>query len=385
MKNIKIEEEIMAYAVEMRREFHKLPEPGFQEVETQKRIISELTAMEIPYSKIAGTGVVGIIKGTHPGKTLALRADIDALEITETGACSYKSTVEGMMHACGHDGHAAMLLAAARVLNENRANLVGTVKLLFQPAEESLRGAKRMIEEGALEGVDAIYGQHLWNNMPSGTVNVEPGPRMASGEPVTITFTGKGGHASMPNQTIDPIVVASSFILNANAISSREKSPMEPMVFTMGQMTSGTRFNIIPEVATLQGTIRCFSDETRLNVHTLIKRYADSTAAMYGAKAEVVIGEGTPTTVNDPVVSEIARETAENLVGKENMLKIGKVTGSEDMAYYLSQVPGAFAMVGAGFTDKPSYPHHHPMFDFNEESLKVGTEMFINFATNYLK
>lgn len=384
MENIKISNEVIAYTVEMRRGFHELPEPGFGEVETQKKIISELEKMNIPYKKIAGTGVVGIIEGHRPGKTVALRADIDALEITELSDIAYKSSVDGMMHACGHDGHAAMLLAAAGVLNDHKDSFSGKIKLLFQPAEESLRGAKKMIKEGALEGVDAIYGQHLWNNMPTGTVNVESGPRMASGDPVTVIFTGKGGHASMPNQTIDPIVVASSFILNANSISSREKSPMEPMVFTMGKMASGTRFNIIPEVATLQGTIRCFSEETRQNVHNQVKRYAESAAMMYGAKAEVIIGEGTPTTVNDPIISEIAKEVAVSIVGKEQVIEIGKVTGSEDMAYYLSQVPGAFAMVGAGFTDKEAFPHHHPMFDFNEDSLKIGTEMFINFALSYL-
>lgn len=384
MKNIKISKDIMTYVVEMRRGFHKLPEPGFYEVKTQKKIISELEQMNIPYEKIAGTGVIGIIEGNSSGRTVALRADIDALEITEISDESYKSAVDGMMHACGHDGHAAMLLAASRVLNDNKNSFSGKIKLLFQPAEELLLGSKQMIKEGALDGVDAIYGQHLWNGMPVGTINVESGPRMASGDPVTVIFTGKGGHASMPNQTIDPIVVASSFILNSNSISSREKSPMEPMVFTMGKMTCGTRFNIIPEIATLQGTIRCFSEEMRQNVHSLVKRYAESAASMYGAKAEVIIGKGTPTTVNDPIVSKLAKEVALSIVGKKNMINIDKITGSEDMAYYLKEVPGVFAMIGAGFKDKDVFPHHHPQFDFDEDSLKIGTEMFINFAMNYL-
>ncbi len=373
------------YVISMRREFHANPEACLKEFETSKRIKEELDKMGISYTECAGTGVVGTIVGDKPGKTLGLRADIDALEITELNDLEFKSKNEGIMHACGHDGHTAMLLGAAKALNQVKSDINGTVKLLFQPAEELLVGAKKMIADGALEGVDMIYGQHLWNDVPAGKVNVEPGPRMASGDGVTITFYGKGGHGSMPNQTIDPVVMSASFIMAVNGIMSREKDPMEAMVFTLGVMKAGTRFNIIPDTATMSGTVRCFSEETRQKTLKSIKRYADATATMYGGRAEVVVSEGTSVTANDADLTLIAQKTAEKLVGKENMISQDKTTGSEDMAYYLSEIPGVFAFVGSGYEDaEKSFPHHHPRFDINEESLEVGTKMYFNMALDLL-
>lgn len=224
----RIYEKQKEYVIGLRREFHVKPEISWHETETQKRIMNELKSMGLESEKCAGTGVVATIQGGHPGRTVALRADIDALEITEASDVEYKSSNDGVMHACGHDGHAAMLLGAAKALVESKADLKGDVRLLFQPAEETLQGAKKMIECGALKDVDAIMGQHLWNNIPAGKVNVESGPRMASGDPVVIDFLGKGGHGSLPNQTVDPVVMASSFIMNSNAIISRENFPWSP-------------------------------------------------------------------------------------------------------------------------------------------------------------
>lgn len=373
------------YVIEMRREFHANPEPSWKEFRTSKRVKEELDKMGIEYKECAITGVVGTIKGGKPGRTIALRADMDALEITELNEVEYKSKNPGIMHACGHDGHTAMLLGAARALNEIKDELEGTVKLLFQPAEEMISGAKTMIKDGALEGVEFIFGQHLWNDVEVGKVNIEPGPRMASGDGVYIDFYGKGGHASMPNQTIDPVVIASSFVLNSNSILSREKNPMEPMVFTLGKIECGSRFNIIPEKAHLEGTLRCFSQETREKTFETLKRYADQTAIMYNGKAEVSIKEGTPVTINDEKLSLVAAKTAEKLVGKDNMLKLEKTTGSEDMAYYLNTIPGVFAFVGSGYKDREkSFPHHHPKFDINEEGLEIGTNLYFNIALDFL-
>jgi amidohydrolase len=373
------------YVISMRREFHENPEACLKEFNTSKRIKEELDKMGVTYREYAGTGVVGTIVGGKSGKTVGLRADIDALEIIELNDVDYKSKNEGIMHACGHDGHTAMLLGAAKALNEIKAEINGTVKLLFQPAEELLVGAKKMIEDGALEGIDMIYGQHLWNDVVAGKVNVEAGPRMASGDGITITFYGKGGHGSLPNQTVDPVVMASSFIMNVNALMSREKDPMEAMVFTLGIMQAGTRFNIIPDKASMSGTLRCFSEETRQKNFKSIERYAQATADMYGGRAEVIISEGTSVTTNDEKLAQIAQKTAEKLVGKENMILQDKTTGSEDMAYYLSEIPGVFAFVGCGYEDKEkSFPHHHPRFDINEESLEVGTNMYFNIAIDFL-
>lgn len=390
MKIVRLTEAQGQVLIQMRRDFHSYPEASYKEFETQKRIIEQLESMDIKSEIIGGTGVSATIEGQqkcppdYPRKMIALRADMDALELTELNDVPYKSQNQGLMHACGHDGHIAMLLSAASVLQVHRDAFAGKVKLLFQPAEEMLGGAKKLIEEGALEGVDAIYGHHLWNDIPVGQINVKSGARMASGDPVKIIFKGKGGHGSMPNQTIDPIVMASSFIMNANAIMSRESSPTDPMVFTLGKMKSGTRFNIIPEIATIEGSLRCFNQETRLKAHEQIHRYAEAVATMYGGSVTVEIECGTPPIINDYALSDLVKSVAENLLDKDQVIAMEKTTGSEDMAYYLQELPGVFAFVGSAFRDGEVWPHHHPKFDFDEGSLKIGAEMFVNVALTYL-
>lgn len=369
------------YVVALRREFHRHPEPSWQEKRTSARIKEELDKFGIPWRPCAGTGVVATIKGGAPGKTAALRADMDALQVDEQNEVPYRSKNPGIMHACGHDGHTAMLLGAARALAAVKEDLKGTVRLLFQPAEETGGGAKRMIEEGALEGVDAILGIHLWNSLPAGRINIEAGPRMASGDKVIIEFIGRGGHGSLPNQTVDPVVAASAFIMNSQALLSREKSPLESVVFTIGEFKAGTRFNVIPERARLEGTYRCFSEENRKLFADAITRYAKGTAELYRAKADVTIQKVMPATVNDPAVSAIARAAAEKTVGPSRLPSQEKTTGSEDMAYYLQAVPGAIAFVGSGFEEEGlSHPHHHPKFDIDETSLAHGTGLYARFA-----
>lgn len=369
------------YVISMRREFHKNPELSWKEFGTSKKIKEELGRMGIPWEACAETGVIATIKGGLPGGTVALRADMDALPVAEQTEAAYKSVNEGVMHACGHDGHCAMLLGAARALKAVQKELKGTVKFLFQPAEETGGGAKRMIEEGALEGVDAILGIHLWNDIPAGKINIQAGPRMASGDKVTIDFIGKGGHGSLPDQTVDPIVVASSFILNSQAVLSREKSPLESVVFTIGELKAGTRFNVIPEKAHLEGTFRCFSEEAREQTARSIKRYAETTAETYRAEASVVIQKVMPATINDGAIAAVARIAAAGTVGEANLISLEKTTGSEDMAYYLQMIPGAIAFVGSGHEEKNrSYPHHHPKFDINEDGLACGMELYFRFA-----
>lgn len=381
----KVLEDQTQYVVNMRREFHKNPEVSWQEYQTSKRIKEELDKIGIPWRACAETGVVATIVGGLPGGVVALRADMDALPVNEQNEVIYKSEKQGVMHACGHDGHSAMLLGAAKALEALKAEIPGKIKLLFQPAEELVEGAKRMIAENALEDVEAILGIHLWNDLETGKMNIQSGPRMASGDYVVIDFKGKGGHGSMPDQTVDPIVVASAFVMNSQTILSREKSPMESAVFTIGELKSGTRFNIISESAHLEGTLRCYGEEARDRFADAIKRHAYETAKAFRAEATVTIHKGTPATINEPKISQIAAKVAERIVGSENMISQEKTTGSEDMAYYLQKIPGVMAFVGSGHKDETlSFPHHHPKFDINEESLKYGTALYVQFALDYL-
>lgn len=381
----KVLEDQVEYVKDMRREFHKNPEVSWQEYRTSKRIKEELDKVNIEWKACAETGIVATITGGLPGGVVALRADMDALPVAEQNEVSYKSTNQGVMHACGHDGHSAMLLGAAKTLEALKAEIPGTIKLLFQPAEEMVEGAKRMVAENALEDVEAILGIHLWNDLETGKMNIQSGPRMASGDYVVIDFKGKGGHGSMPDQTIDPIVVASAFVMNSQTILSREKSPMESAVFTVGELKAGTRFNIIPESAHLEGTLRCYGEEARDRFADAIKRHAYETAKAFRAEATVMIHKGTPSTINDPKISQFAAKVAEGIVGPSNMVSQEKTTGSEDMAYYLQKIPGVMAFVGSGHKDSAlSFPHHHPKFDINEESLKLGTALYVRFALDYL-
>jgi len=373
------------YIINLRREFHSYPEKSWQEHRTSRRIKKELDQMHIEYQEIAGTGVVGIIEGKGEGQTVALRADMDALEIVEENEVDYKSKKEGIMHACGHDGHTAMLLGTARVLSQLKDKFNGRVKLIFQPAEEMVQGAAKMVEEGVIADVDGIMGIHLWNDIPTGKINIQPGPRMASGDYVKIDFFGKGGHGSLPQQTVDPIVMASAFIQESQSILSRESDPLDPVVFTLGEVKSGTRFNIIPEKAHLEGTLRCFSQQTREQSAEAIERYAEKVAAAYRGNVEVNIEKGTPPTINEKEATAIGRKSANEIVGEDNLTGLEKTTGSEDMAYYLEKVPGFIAFVGAGFSDNnKNYPHHNSHFDLDEESLDIGANLYIKFALDFL-
>ena len=373
------------YLIELRREFHKNPEKSWEEYRTSERIKEELDKIGVEYKSCAGTGVVAVIEGAKEGKTVALRADIDALELDEETELSFKSENKGLMHACGHDGHTAMLLTAARALVKTKDQLSGRVKLIFQPAEEMVAGAKKLVKEGVLKDVEAILGIHLWSGLKTGKINVEAGPRMASGDYVMINFIGAGGHGSLPQQTVDPIAAASAFVMESQAVMSRESSPLDPVVFTIGKIDSGSRFNIIPSRAELEGTLRCFSEKSRTNASEAIERFANKIAAAYRAEAEVEIKEGTPPTVNDAEIAAYAQKAAAEIVGEDSIISMEKTTGSEDMAYYLNEIPGCLAFVGAGFEDdSKNFPHHHPEFNIDEDSLLIGASLYFNFAFNYL-
>lgn len=373
------------YVIRLRREFHQYPEKSLEEYRTSKRIKEELDNMGIPYVSVANTGVVATIKGANPGKTIALRADMDALSVQEEIDVEYKSKIDGMMHACGHDGHTAMLLGAGKVLNDIKDQINGTVKLFFQPAEEVAKGAKAMISEGVLEGVDGVFGIHLWTDLDCGKVSVEEGPRMAAADIFKINVKGKGGHGSLPHQGVDAVVVSAAIIMNLQSIVSRETSPLDSVVVSIGALHSGTRFNVIASEAVLDGTARYFNPELSEEMPKMIERVAKSTAKAYRAEATLEYTYGMPASINNKECSKLAEQTVLKLFGKDGLSLMTKLTGGEDMSEYMNRVPGVLAFVGAGNPEKGAgYPHHHGMFNIDEDSLEIGTSVYAQYALDFL-
>lgn len=373
------------YVIELRRDFHQHPERSLEEYRTSKRIKEELDKMGIPYVAVAETGVVATIKGNNTGKTVALRADMDALSVFEENDVEYKSKVDGMMHACGHDGHTAMLLGAAQVLNDIKDQINGTVKLFFQPAEEVAKGAKAMVDNGVLEGVDGVFGIHLWSGLECGKVSVEEGPRMAAADIFKIHVKGKGGHGSLPHQGVDAVVTSAAIIMNLQSIVSRETSPLDSVVVSVGALHSGTRFNVIASEAVLDGTARYFNPELREEIPKMIERVAKSTAEAYRAEAELEYRYGTPISINNKECSKIAEKSVIKLLGEDGLSLLDKLTGGEDMAEYMNRVPGVLAFVGAGNPEKgAAYPHHHGKFNIDEDSLEIGTAVYVQYALDFL-
>ena len=374
------------YIIEKRRYFHMNPEPSFNEYNTSKVIQEELTKIGIPFEIFAKTGIIATIKGQNPGKTVLLRADMDALEVCEKNNVSYRSQKEGLMHACGHDGHIAMLLGAAHVLNEIKNDISGEIKLLFQPAEEIAKGAKAMIEESKIiDSIDAAFAIHLWQGVPVGKISLESGARMAAADLFSIKVKGKSGHGSMPHETIDAVVVASAIVMNLQHLVSRNTNPLDTLVVTVGKLTAGTRHNIIAGEALLEGTIRSFSDEVWKKVPEQIERVVKNTAATYGAEAEINLVRATPPLVNNQDISNILKISAEKLYGEEVVTKYEKTPGGEDFAYFTQAVPGALAFVGIRNDEKGiNSPHHNETFDMDEEALEMGANLYAQFAIDFL-
>jgi len=377
----KYEKQVIAW----RREFHENPELSWQEQRTAGRVSEALKGMHIEVKRMAKTGVVGILKGNKPGKTVALRADMDALPVKEANDIPYKSKLEGLMHACGHDGHTAMLLGAARILSLMKEEIKGTVKFIFQPAEEMGQGAFKMIEEGAIKGVDAILGIHLWADLQSGKVSLESGPRMASTDRFKIRIKGKGGHGSMPHQGVDAIVAASAVVMNLQTMVSREIDPVEAAVISIGKFNGGDRYNIISEEVQMEGTTRCFSSKVREKFPDMMKRIISETAKSYRAEGELNYILGHPAVINDTRISQVAYQATAKHFKEEMITKFEKVTGGEDFSFYLQEIPGVMAFIGARNESKGIiYPHHHKNFNIDEDALIVGTTLYSQFALDYL-
>ncbi|MGM0396956.1 MAG: M20 family metallopeptidase [Bacillota bacterium] len=385
MKVNELVEKYKDYSISLRREFHMNPEPSMKEYNTQKRVMEELEKMGIPAEKCGGTGVVGIIKGKGEGKTIALRGDMDALEVLEGNDVEYKSKNEGVMHACGHDAHTAGLLTAAKVLNDMKDEFDGSVKLVFQPGEEIAQGALAMIKDGVMEGVDGIMGIHIWNDVETGKISVEEGPRMASAAMFKIFVEGKGGHGSMPHQTVDAAVVTSAMVMNLQSIASREINPLDPAVVSVGMIKCGTRWNVISGDAYMEGTTRCFSMELNNSFEDIIRRVIENTAEVYRAKARLEYTQMTIPTINNPMMSELAAETVKKLRGEDALVKFEKTTGGEDFAFFSEYAPSLFAFVGSKNESKIEYhPHHHPKFNIDEDALGRAAELYAQFALDFL-
>lgn len=376
-------EELM---VAFRRDLHKHPELSFEEVETTKKVAEKLEAWGVSYRLTEPTGLIAEIKGGKAGKTVALRADMDALSVQElTDDLEYRSTIEGKMHACGHDSHTSMLLAAVKALNNIKEEIPGTVRLIFQPAEEIAQGAAKLIEQGAVEGIDNVFGIHIWSQIPSGKVSCPPGPSFAAADMVNIHFKGKGGHAAMPHDTVDAAVTASQFIADVQSIISRKVNPMQPAVFTIGKADMGQRFNVVAEDAFLEGTVRTFDNDTRQIVEDSISQYAEHIAAANGATVEVEYTRMTEPVVNEEKTAQLVSQTAEKAFGKESLYSEPPTMGAEDFGAYMQESTGAFALVGSGNPEKDTeWAHHHGRFNIDEDAMIVGAELYANYALAYL-
>ena len=391
MPGIRLSDDVKAVApdiVAIRRDVHRHPEAGFKETRTADLIERRLSAIRVESKRIAGTGILATIKGSKPGPTMLVRADIDALPVTELNEVPYRSQVPGMMHACGHDGHVATALGAATVLAGRRDKLAGTIKFMFQPAEEGPGGAMPMIEAGILDKpkVDAAFAMHMWNDLGVGKIGARPGPVFASADEFTIKITGKGGHGAAPHQTIDPVVAAAHVTLALQTIVSRKTHPLKSAVVTVGQIHGGVRHNIISDTATLNGTCRALEKPVRSMIQKEIRAIAKGVTSALGAWADVEWRDGYPPTVNDSKMTELVRAAAADVVGKGNVVEQDITMGAEDMSYVLERVPGCYWLLGSANAKKGlDYPHHSARFDFDEESLPIGVQVWTKIAERFLK
>ncbi len=363
--------------IRTRRDLHRHPELAFQEHRTAGIVAERLRAAGYEVQTgVAETGVVGTLRGlAGAGPTLLLRADMDALPIVEETTHDFGSTVDGRMHACGHDAHTAIGLAVAERLAASRETWGGTVKYVFQPAEEGGQGALRMIEEGVLEEVDQALGLHVWMGLPSGVVGVTPGPFMASAGEFELTVRGRGGHGAMPEQTVDAVMIGSQIVVALQSIVSRTVSPLESAVVTVGAFHAGTAQNVIADTATLLGTVRAFDVDACQALPRRIERIATALCEAMGAKAEFHYRQDTPPTLNDEAMAELVRAAAEEVVGEERV-RFGpqvRTMAAEDFGEFLLRVPGCYFFVGAMNEEKGAvHPHHNPRFDICEDCMPVA-------------
>jgi amidohydrolase len=374
--------------ITMRRDLHQHPELGFKEFRTSGILADHLEQLGLEVKRgIAGTGVVARLRGAQPGRTVMVRADIDALPIHEETNAPYASTTAGVMHACGHDGHASVAAHVATLLSKQRENLKGDLLFVFQPAEEIVGGATKMIAEGVMEGVDAVVGLHLWNDLPAGQVSVRTGPQMAAPDAFTITVHGRGGHAASPHQAKDPVLASAHLIVALQGLVSRETNPVGTSVITIATVRAGEgAHNIIPERVELKGTLRTFDPDLRKTLEQRIREVANGISTALGCRADIDWIAGPPPVTNDEHLTERFRAVARQVVGPENVHVADQIMGGDDMAEFLVMKPGVYFFVGsADASAGKNSPHHHPKFDIDDErALPIAAELLARAALDFL-
>lgn len=372
-----------AYVVEQRRWFHRHPELGEKEFESAGHIRAELDRMGIEWRSCGmETGTLAAIQGTRPGRTILLRADMDALEVTEETGLDFASENRGLMHACGHDCHMAMLLAAAGMLQERREELCGTVRLAFQPAEETGDGAAAMLADGAMDGVEGCFAIHVWADVPSGRVSVEAGPRMAAVDWFRIKLAGKGCHGAQPHQGADAAVASCALVGALQSVVSREIDPLQPAVVTVGKVRAGSQWNVVPEWGRIEGTARCFDPEVREQLEAGVRRMAEAVGAAYRVETETLWQSSVPPVINDGGMSALAEAAARKAIGSDAPYLYGRTNAGEDFARFLERAPGALALLGVGGEDT-AWPQHSGKFQVDECALIGGARLYAQVALDF--
>jgi amidohydrolase len=380
---------LFEYTRTHRRDFHQHPELGFKEIRTANIVAKELAGLGLEVKTgIGQTGVIGLLEGKTPGGVVLLRFDMDALPIFEENETEYTSINQGVMHACGHDGHTAIGLTVARLLNNHRSELAGTVKLVFQPAEEGLGGAEAMMADGVLQDPkpDVTLSLHVWNEKPVGWVGIVPGPVMAAADTLHVKITGKGGHGAVPNLVHDPILAASQVVNTLQTIVSRNVSPLKSAVVSVGAIHGGEAFNVIPSVVEMKGTLRTFEVQVRDRVIERFYQLVENICQALECQAEIEIKSITPALVNDPEVTNRVQRVAKSLLPTDQLDFQTTTMGSEDMAFMQQQIPGCYFFIGSANKEKHlDAAHHHPRFDFDEVILPKAVALMAASAVEFLQ
>lgn len=383
-------ETLVPQVVALRRELHAHPEIRFEETWTSDRIAAWLDACGASYQRgyAKGTGIVGEIAGDPNGPTIALRADIDALEIDEQTGLSYASTIPGRMHACGHDGHTAILCGLVKAFQAHREALPGTIRFIFQPAEEVAAGGRFIVEEGAVDGCAAAFALHGWPTVPLGKISIKSGCAMARAQDFEIVVSGKGAHAADPASGVDPVLVAAHITTAFQSIVAREIDPWNCGVVSVTQMNAGTVTNIIPETCTMRGTFRALDEETGERIYAAMERIARGVAEAFRATIAIrCTNVAYPAVFNDPAMTELVRETATAVLGEDGVIMAeNPVMGAEDFSYYLQRVPGAFIWLGVNPSDTERYPNlHNPRYNFNDDAIPFALRLMANVALDAME
>ncbi len=377
--------EIENYVIEFRRKLHAHPELSGEEKNTQKLIIDELEELNVQYKKVGNASLIATLKGSKEGKIVALRADIDALPIKEASGVEFTSEHFGVMHACGHNAHAAMLLGAVKILSSMKDKIIGEIRFFFQEAEETFQGAKKIIEEGGMDGVDACFAMHGMLDLETGYVNIEPGYRLSGCDTIYVKFEGVSGHSSLPHLAKDSLHPACMFVLDLQGIITKKVNVKEPVILSVGRFSAGSQANIICKRTELDISMRYFNPEVRKLVHKEVKRHAKAIANAYDLDVEIKIEESALSLYNDEELTKLAIKSAEKVFGEGHILPMERQMASEDMPYYFQKAKGVYAFIGYKNEKKGSiYPPHHEKFKIDEDYLKLGVAFHVQFALDFL-